>query len=94
MWCEPALRITSATDEHMQKAVSEMKAVYAQVVCCVYVKPTKIMQPMHGIILYMFDCWADPVVHLLLLKSSLAGSIDRMQRGGGGHGTCLFMQKR
>ena len=26
---------------------------------------------MHGIILCMFDCWADPVVHLLLLKSSV-----------------------
>ena len=27
---------------------------------------------MHGIILYMFDSWANPVVHLLLLKSSMA----------------------
>ena len=26
----------------------------------------------HGNILYMFDSWADPVVHLLLLKSSMA----------------------
>ena len=27
---------------------------------------------MHGIILYMFDSWANPVVRLLLLKSSMA----------------------
>ena len=26
---------------------------------------------MHGIIQYMFDCWADPVVYLVLLKSSM-----------------------
>ena len=26
---------------------------------------------MHGIIPFMFDCWAGPVVHLLLLKSSM-----------------------
>ena len=31
----------------------------------------KIMQHMHGNILYMFDCWADPVVHLILLLSSM-----------------------
>ena len=38
--------------------------------CCANVKPTqKIMQQMHGIIQYMFDCWADPVVYLVLLKS-------------------------
>ena len=29
------------------------------------------MLHMYGIIPYMFDCWADPVVHLLLLKSSM-----------------------
>ena len=28
---------------------------------------------MHGIITLLFDCWADPVVHLLLLKSSMDG---------------------
>ena len=39
--------------------------------CCVSVNPPKIMQHMHGIIPYMFDCWADLVVHLLLLKSSM-----------------------
>ena len=39
--------------------------------CCVYEKPEKIVQYMHGNISFMFDCWADPVVHLLLLKSSM-----------------------
>ena len=39
--------------------------------CCVYVKPEKIMQHMHGIIPKLFYCWADPVAHLLLLKSSM-----------------------
>ena len=34
--------------------------------------PQKIMQHMHGTIPYMFDCWADPVVHLLLVKNSMA----------------------
>ena len=29
------------------------------------------MQKMHGIIPQLFDCWADPVAHLLLLKSSM-----------------------
>ena len=29
------------------------------------------MQHMHVIISYMFDCWTDTVVHLLLLKSSM-----------------------
>ena len=29
----------------------------------------------HGTITYMFDCWADPVVHLLLLKSSMLQQI-------------------
>ena len=36
--------------------------------CCVYVKPEKIMQHIHS---KLFDCWADPVAHLLLLKSSM-----------------------
>ena len=49
-----------------------MKAVSAQVErCCVYVKPQKIMHYMHGIIPWLFDSWANPVVHLLLLKSSM-----------------------
>ena len=40
--------------------------------CCVYEKPEKIVQYMHGNISFMFDCWADPVVHLLLLKSFMS----------------------
>ena len=28
---------------------------------------------MHGNVPHMFDCWADPVVHLLLLKSYIIG---------------------
>ena len=44
-----------------------MKAVLAQAEsCCVYVIPQKIMQHMHGIIQKLFDCWANPVAHLLL----------------------------
>ena len=30
------------------------------------------MQHMHGIIPLLLDCWADPVAHLLLLKSSMS----------------------
>ena len=30
----------------------------------------------HGGIPYIFDCWADPVVHLLLLKSSRTHPIE------------------
>ena len=46
----------------------EMKAGSAQAEsCCVYVKS----ENMHGIIPQLFDCWADPVGHLLLLKSSI-----------------------
>ena len=42
----------------------------AQVIgCCVYDKPQKNMQHMHGNIPYLFDFWADLVVHLLLQKS-------------------------
>ena len=37
--------------------------------CCLYVKPQKIMQHMSGIIPFLFDCWADPVPHLLILKT-------------------------
>ena len=55
----------------------EMKAVLAQAEsCCVYVKPQKIMQHMHDIIPKLFDCWADPVAHLLLLKSSMAKPLN------------------
>ena len=43
-----------------------MKDVSGQMVrCCVYENPK------NGIIPHMFDCWADPVVHLLLLKSCM-----------------------
>ena len=52
--------------------MEEMKAGSAQAKsCCVCVKPKKIMQQMHGIILKLFDCWADPFAHLFLLKSSM-----------------------
>ena len=50
-----------------------MKAVSAQAESsCVYVKHQKIDQHICGIIPQLFDCWANPVVHLLLLKSSIA----------------------
>ena len=53
-----------------------MKAVSVQLVRrCVYDKPQKIMQHVDGIIPNMFDCWADPVVHLLLPKSSTTSGI-------------------
>ena len=53
--------------------VEEMKAGSAQAKSyCVCVKPPKIMLHMHGIIPQLFDCWANPVAHLLLLKSSMA----------------------
>ena len=49
-----------------------MNVVSAQVIiCCVYDRPKKIMQHMDGNIPFMFYCWADPGVHLLLLKSSM-----------------------
>ena len=49
-----------------------MKAVSAELVsCCVYDKTKKVMEHMYGIIPIMFDYWADPVVHLLLVKSSM-----------------------
>ena len=51
-------------------AVGDEGCIAQVVSCCVFVKPSKIMQPMHGIIPFMFDCWTDPVGHLLLLKSS------------------------
>ena len=49
-----------------------MKAVTAQVVsCCVNVKPPKIIQYIYGHIPYHFDFWADPFVHLIILKISM-----------------------
>ena len=35
------------------------------------------MQHMHCKIPLLFDCWANPVVHLLLLKSSMARYNDK-----------------
>ena len=56
----------------------EMKAGSAQAEsCCVYVKPEKLMQHMHGIISQLFDCWAYPVAHLLILKSSMVYGIPK-----------------
>ena len=37
----------------------------------------KIMQRMCGIIQHMFDCWADPVVHLLIPTKELHGQAHR-----------------
>ena len=34
------------------------------------------MQQMHGIIPQLFDCWADPVAHLLLLQSSMEKAFE------------------
>ena len=47
--------------------------------CCVCVKLKKIMQYVHGIIPQLFNCQADPVAHLLLLKSSMVNVIDNFQ---------------
>ena len=44
---------------------------------CLCKKNQKNMQPMHDIIPCMFDCFADPVVHLLLLKSSITGQVRK-----------------
>ena len=53
-----------------------MKAGLAQAEsCCVYVKPEKFTQHMHGMIPKLFDCWAYPDAHLLLLKSSTIKAI-------------------
>ena len=59
-----------------------MKAVLAQAeTYCVCIEPQKIMQYMHGIIQNMFDCWANPDVHLLLLKSSMGLGIVKLASG-------------
>ena len=39
--------------------------------CCGYGIPKTLKQHMQRRIPYMFDHWPDPVVHLLLLKSSM-----------------------
>ena len=50
-----------------------MKAVLAQIESfCVLSNHKNVIKYTHGIIPHLFDCWADPVVHLLLLKSSMA----------------------
>ena len=50
----------------------EMKAVSSKQKAVVFVlTPKKIMQCTHGIIPQLFDCWADPVAHFLLLKNPL-----------------------
>ena len=54
----------------------EMKAGSAQAESCVYVEPNFFC--MHGIIPQLFDCWADPVVHLLILKSSMHQPMAKM----------------
>ena len=46
-----------------------------KLLCLCYTK--KIMQCVHSISPYMFDCGADPVVHLLLLKRSMAKPFAR-----------------
>ena len=49
-----------------------------------YVKHQKSIQHMHqGIIPYMFDCWADPVVHLLLPKSSMGMRLTKQPKRRG-----------
>ena len=49
-----------------------MNAVLAQVVSCsVYDKSKQNKQHLHDMTPYMFDCWADPVVNLLVLNSSM-----------------------
>ena len=68
-----------------------MKAVLAQAESyCVYVKLPNIMQHLHGIIPYMFDSWADPDAHLLLLKSSNLSSACN----GRSHQSLFTKQKR
>ena len=57
-----------------------MKAVSAPVVsCCAFNKPIKKLQQLHGNISYMFNCWADPVVHLILLKRSMCQHQHNLQ---------------
>ena len=40
--------------------------------CCVNDKSKQNKQHKHGIIPYIFDCWADPVVHLLWVNITLS----------------------
>ena len=73
-----------------------MKAVSAQVIsCCVLTNRNNIIQKIHDNIPFIFECWADPVVHLLLLKSSMykfiyaQGRINKCSLVEGGEGSCL-----
>ena len=42
-----------------------------------YYKSKKFLQHLHGIIPNMFDFWADPVIHLLLFKSSMPNHLAK-----------------
>ena len=44
---------------------------------CLRTTQEVMQQHMHGIMPYIFDCWADLVVHLLLLKISMAKLFDQ-----------------
>ena len=64
-------------DGHRDGALwlKEMQAAFAHVVSCWVFEKTVKMFSKHGNIPYMFDCWHDPIVHLLLLKSSMPQGI-------------------
>ena len=57
----------------------EMKAVSVKQEAVVLMTKPKFIQHRYGIIPYMFDCGADPIVHLLLLRRSMA-ELDTFQR--------------
>ena len=72
-----------------------MKAGSAQAEsCCVYVKLEKCMQHIHGIISKLFDCWADPYAHLLILKSSMVGLVWIQLNQTVRYICCSFKNKR
>ena len=60
-----------------------MEAQLAQVIsCCVIDKPPKNIQHVaYGIIPYLFDFWADLVVHRILLKISMTSLIRNFPSG-------------
>ena len=73
MLLKPVTESTCTTMELFGRR--KLRLVSAQDVSCrAYDEPPNVMQYMHGNIPYMFDCWADPVVHLLLLKNSTTPS--------------------
>ena len=53
---------------HRALQQKKMKAVWAEVSCCVFDKPKNMK---HGNFPHMFDRWANSDVHLLLLKSPI-----------------------